>query len=196
LKERRLKILRQILTDPERRAKFLNIAAEAEDSGDVMFGCALRSASDDLRPKLEKHRDDENKHAALLRGCVLACGGTPAPVAHNLQLFNRLADDCLVDLAPKDERGLSDAFALLLISEERSMVQYALLSTMLIKIDPLASKAMEQIAIDERIHVGYCKTISERYAESPEQLEETISRFRQTEVWTFRKFHSAVLGAV
>jgi hypothetical protein len=78
-----------------------------------------------------------------------------------------------------------EAYALLQVSEERAVTQFAILSPMFRRLDPESADVLAQVASDEQRHLKYCRAISRRYAASDAELRATLRRFRDVEARVF-----------
>jgi rubrerythrin len=178
--------------------------AEAEDSGEgEFFARTLHHVADTrLRRMVERHRDDERRHAHILRERREALGLPELPVPAHLMLVERLSDAAggVLDkpLATADE--LADAFALLYVIEERALDEFARSSKALAEAGDEESAALFlTIRKDEERHLRYCNAVGSRYAAD---FPARVDRMRAIELkaygaasrdWTWHQIESGYL---
>lgn len=183
--------LDKVVASPRGRAFLLSfmVNAEENDEGafDELLGCIDLP---DVHKMVSTHRDDEQRHAALLRGCLDRLGIAPEPIPPELRYIDRL--DAATDggfrknfLAGQDPTGVMKVYAMLQIVEERGVDQFALIAHALRDLDPETSAVITRIVEDEKRHVLYAKAITRRYAPDAATLDRTLRDFRALEERAF-----------
>jgi len=172
------------------RGHFLNIAAQAEASDATFFDALVDLVELKHLRLIERHRADEERHASILRECVLANGVEPYPVPAHLQYFETLVDSThgfMRDLS-NTENGIMKAYALLQVAEERAKEQYEYIEPLIRPHDSMAADALVIIARDEAKHIKYCQVLSNYYAPDPKTLSAFTNYYRWIEDGVFRDF--------
>jgi hypothetical protein len=182
--------LRDLLAGAAGRAFVFNQAAiaEATDEGHV-FDVILGHVDDaKLGKMIEKHRDDELRHAEIFRGCVARQGVDPGELPADLRLVERIDRETGgVATAPiVDRRGVMNAYLVLQVIEERALHQFGLLEPVMRRYDPASATALRGVIEDETRHLKYCHAISKRYAPDRLTHAETLGAFRVAEARAFR----------
>jgi hypothetical protein len=182
--------LRDLLAGAAGRAFVLNQAAiaEATDEGHV-FDVILAKVEDaKLGTMIEKHRDDEQRHAAIFRGCVERQGVEPGELPADLRIVDRIDRETGgVASAPiVDARGVMNAYLVLQVIEERALHQFGLLEPAMRRYDPASASAIRSVIEDEARHLKYCHAISKRYAPNRLLHAETLGALRIAEARAFR----------
>lgn len=182
--------LRDLLAGADGRAFVLNQAAvaEATDEGHV-FDVILAQVDDaKLRTMIEKHRDDELRHAEIFRGCVARQGVDPGEVPMELRLVDAIDRETggLVSESIVDRLGVMRAYLLLQVIEERALHQFGLLESAMRRYDRASADAIRTVIFDESRHLKYCHAISRRYAPDRLTHAQTLGRMRLAEARAFR----------
>jgi hypothetical protein len=191
--------LRDLLAGAAGRAFVLNQAAiaEATDEGHVfdVILAGARSLNRDskvedakLGKMIEKHRDDEQRHAEIFRGCVERQGVEPGELPADLRIVDRIDRETGgVASAPiVDARGVMNAYLVLQVIEERALHQFGLLEPAMRRYDPASASAIRTVIEDEARHLKYCHAISKRYAPNRLLHAETLGALRIAEARAFR----------
>lgn len=167
------------------RAFMLGFMADAEDSDERgVFDTLLARVGDPQLHKMIKiHRDDEIRHAEMLRRCVARVGIVPAAVPAELRIVPYL-ERSLGSVAERfldEDAGVMEAYVFLQVVEERAVLQFPRFADALRPYDAASAAVIDEIVEDERRHVKYAKAISKRYAPDAATLERTLARFRAAE---------------
>ncbi len=192
--------LSRVVASPRGRAFLLDFMADAEDSDERKVFDTLLARVDDpeLHELVRIHRDDELRHAALLRACVARQGVTPDPTPDELHILDRIDRDLggFVDAFLADRQGVMEAYVLLQVVEERAVLQFPLIVRALAGVDPESAAVLARIVRDEERHVKYAIAISRRYAPDPETLAGTLARVRAVEASAFEAHNRALMRHV
>jgi rubrerythrin len=194
------RFLGRLMASPEGRAFLLGFMADAEESDEAMVFDTLLARVDD--PQLNKlvriHRDDEDRHAQMLRACVARIGIAPAPVPTDLRIVLRIDRELggFADRFQATDGGVMEAYLLLQVIEERAVMQYPLIARALRHYDPKSADTVMRVVEDEERHVRYARAISRKYAPDPETLRSTLVRFRAAEGRAFAAHGNAFLAHV
>jgi rubrerythrin len=179
------------------RAFMLNFMVQAEEADEAGVFDALLARVDD--PELGKmvrlHRDDETRHAAMLRECLARIAVQPEPVPAELRVVERI--DRHLGIADKfldGKTGIMEAYALLQVIEERGVRQFPGIAKAMRPYDPESASVIDRITRDEERHVRYAKAISRRYAPDDETLERALRRIRRAEGRAFIEHNRAFLA--
>lgn len=158
---------RAVWSDPVRRFRTLQSFAETEeDGGKDLRAAALRIADPDLRGHIERHANDEKRHASLFRRRA-------AEVAEQTAGRHHAADgasDRSYDLTRKrgadmdahgffnaglfDELGEVAYVAMLHVAEQRAAEVFDVHSA-LNQDDPETKAVFDEILKDEKYHIAY-----------------------------------------
>lgn len=182
------------------RSFLLHFLADAEDSDERGVFDALLSRVEDpgLHKMVRIHRDDELRHAAMLREAAARVGGEHVPVPDDLRIVLRIGRYLgLADAAPLPQNiDVMETYALLQVIEERGVREFPAIVRALEPVDPESAAVMASIVRDEERHVKYCKAISKRYAPHPATLERSLARCREAEARAFADHGDAFLRFV
>ena len=179
-------LLGRLLRTPQGRAFFLNRLAESEDSDELGVFDALLARVQEPRLKqlVRLHRDDEVRHAQLLRDCVRRNGGAPERIPPSVSLAARI-DGALGGLCASfvaNEAGVvsvMEAYTLLQVIEECAVSQLPLVVELLDKLDAPSAAAVRSILRDEQRHVKYAVAIAKQYEPAPGMRAATLVRTRR-----------------
>ncbi len=170
------------------RAFLLNALVDAEEADEQgVFDHLIAEVSDPtLKKVIETHRDDEVRHAELMRVCLRrhGCPRQPGPVELQIvpYIARALGDGGARLLA---RPAVWEAYAFLEVLEQRAVEEYPRFAAALGAIDPETGVVILEIADDEARHVKYARAVSRRYAPDPDTLERTRAKFRAAEAWAF-----------
>jgi rubrerythrin len=190
------RFLDRLVRRPAGRAfllKFLVDAEEADEKG--VFDSLLARVDDPELHKLVRiHRDDETRHATLMRECLARAGVTPAPFPLELRIVPFI-ENALGNVAERflaNGGGVMEAYLFLQVLEERAVIQYPGFARALHPVDPESARVVAAIAEDEKRHVKYARAISKRYAPDTAILEATLAYYRLAEAKAYAA-HGAAL---
>lgn len=194
------RFLDRLVATPRGRAFLLDFMADAEESDEAgIFDRLLARVDDEALHKLVRiHRDDETRHAQMLRDCVARTGVVPDPLPLELRIVDRI-DRELGGFAARftaDQHGVMEAYVLLQVIEERAVRQFPAIEQALRRVDPTTADVVARVIADERRHVGYARAISLRYAPDAATLARTVAAFRAAETRAFEAHGDDVLRVV
>jgi demethoxyubiquinone hydroxylase (CLK1/Coq7/Cat5 family) len=175
-------LLGRLLRTPQGRAFFLNRLAESEDSDELGVFDALLARVQEPRLKqlVRLHRDDEARHAQLLRACVRRNGGVPERPQSTVSLAARidyaLGGLCAAFVA--NECSVMEAYTVLQVIEESAVSQLPIVVELLTKLDPESAAAVRSILRDEQRHVKYAVAIAKQYEPAHGMHLATLARMR------------------
>jgi hypothetical protein len=183
------RFLGRLVASREGRAFLLAFMADAEESDEAsVFDTLLARVDDERLHKLVRiHRDDEDRHARMLRSCVERTGVVPAKLPDDLRIVFRI-DAELDGFAARfiaDRTGVMEAYVFLQVIEERAVMRFPLIARALRPVDPKSADTVMLVVADEERHVRYARAISRHYAPDPETLRTTLARFRAAEQRAF-----------
>ena len=144
---------------------------------------------------VRKHHEDEVRHNRMLLACVERIGVDPGPVPEDFRIGHRL-DALLGGFTAQlqaGERGVMEAYALLLVLEERAVKEFPLLIQALERVDPKSASVLREVVADEARHVKYARAICERYAPDEGTLACALERLREVENRAFVGHNAALL---
>lgn len=194
----------RLVATPRGRAflvRFLQSTEESDEAG--IFDLLLARVDDpELRKLVRIHRDDEDRHAAIFRGCVerisAASGVRPGPVPDDLRIVARI-DELLGGLADplrSGRLGVMEMYVVLQVIEERAVREWPAIVRALQPVDPDTARAVEGVVRDEQRHVKYARAISRRYAPDEATLERTLTHVREVEAAAYAENADAFLRIV
>jgi rubrerythrin len=189
--------LARLMRAPRGRAFMLSFMVQAEEADEAGVFDALLARVDDpeLRKMVRIHRDDETRHAAMLKECLARLAVNPKPIPAELRVVERI--DRHLGIADKfvgGKTGIMEAYLLLQVIEERGVRQFPRIAGAMRPYDPESASVIERITHDEERHVRYARAISRRYAPDDETLEQTLRRFRRAEARAFVEHTRAFLA--
>jgi hypothetical protein len=183
------RFLARLVRAPAGRAFMLGFMADAEESDEAnIFDTLLARVDDERLHKLVRiHRDDETRHAQLMRECVARTGIEPGKLPDHLRIVFRI-DEELDGFAARfvaNEGGVMEAYLLLQVIEERAVMRFPLIADALRPVDPKSADTVMRIVEDETRHVRYARAISLQYAIGPQARARALARFRAAEQRAF-----------
>ena len=189
--------LQRLLRTPRGRAFVLSFMVYSEEADEQGVFDALLDRVDDpeLRKLVRVHRDDEVRHAGLLRERLAQLGAEPEPCPQELRLIehiDRHCGGCAISFVA-GQVGVMHAYLLLQVIEERAVRQFPRIANAMRPMDPQSAAVIDRIALDEQRHVKYAKAISRRYAPDAETLERSLARLRKAEARAFAEHSQAFL---
>ena len=146
------------------------------------------------------HREDEARHARLLRACVARVGAPDQPLPEELRYIDSIGSNDRRRLSARLSRRRQrrwdsmKVYALLQIVEERGVAQFAIIARALAPHDPESARVVREIVGDEERHVKYARAICRRYAPDAATLARTLARFRALEARAFAEHGRDFLG--
>lgn len=192
-----LRFMDRLFASARGRAFMLAFMADAEDSDErgVFDALAARVGDTELQKMIRIHRDDEIRHAQLLRRCVARAGVFPDRVPEELRIVPYL-ERSLGSVAERfldEDAGVMEAYVFLQVIEERAVLQFPRFAAAIRPYDPESADVIAGIARDEERHVKYAKAISKRYAPDAQALARTLARFRDAEARAYVEHGAAFL---
>jgi len=161
------------------RVFHLSWMAHAEETDEGVFDRVLSSVEiPDVHKMIQRHADDEKRHADLLRGCVTRLGFSPQPIPpelHYIQRLRRISGGDLGAVFASGPFGIMQIFAMLQVVEERGVRQFPLVADALRPFDPESAAVIAAITRDEERHVKYARAVSQRYAPDPHTLDQVLA---------------------
>jgi rubrerythrin len=170
-------------------------AEEADEKG--VFDTLLARIEDpDLGRMVRIHREDEVRHAEMLRGCLARLGTPPQAVPPELLVVERIDRHAggFADAFIAGRVGIMEAYVLLQVIEERGVSHFPKIARAMRPFDPESADVIERITRDERRHVRYAKAISRHYAPDDRTLERSLRRLRYAEARAFAEHSRAFLA--
>lgn len=173
---------------------FLVRAEEGDELG-VFDQLLQRVDSDELRAMVRKHKADEERHAALLRGCLARYGAEPMALPSSLDVVARIDRHAgrVGESFVAGALGVMEAYVVLQVVEERGVRQFPRIAEALRPHDGESARILDGITRDEARHVRYARAISRHYAPSADVLDATLARVRAAEERAFAEQRAAML---
>jgi hypothetical protein len=176
----------ELYRQPVARAFLLSAYADAESGGESqVFARALRRAADPQVARLiQRHEEDELRHAALFDARRAALGQPAFPIPAALRTIDRLSDRAggVLELPMDRDEDVAQAYRLLLVIEERALAEFSLArEAALAAGDVESAQLFAQISQDEERHLAYCRAVGRRFAGSDRAFEEGLPALRALE---------------
>src|SRR5260221_8405017 len=156
--------LKRLLCNPRGRALMLNLMVDGEEADEQgVFDTLLNRVDDAELCKLVRvHRDDEFRHAELLRERLAKVGVEPEPFPPALRMVDRIDRHAGGQGAAflTGRGGVMEAYLLLQVIEERATREVPKIADAMRPADPETAAVIERITRDEERHVKYAKAIS------------------------------------
>lgn len=179
------------------RAFMLGFMADAEDSDERgVFDTLLERVDDPTLNKIIRvHRDDEVRHAEMLRACVKRGGVVPLAVPANLRIIPYLERSLgsVADRFLDENGGVMEAYVFLHVIEDRAVAQFPRFADALRPYDPESAAVIDEIVEDEKRHVKYARAVSKKYAPDEATLARTLAQFRAAEAKAYVDHGAAFL---
>jgi len=179
----------RLVASPRGRAFLFSFMIDAEENDEGGFDELLGQIADPVVQKMVRtHRDDERRHARVLRECLARAGFEEVIVPPQLRYV-----DCLDRLdrlvgggfrhgwVTEGAVGVMKIYALLQVLEERGVEKFTLIARALRPVDPSSARVVEEIVADERRHVRYAEAITRRYAPDDATLRRALRESRRIE---------------
>ena len=184
----RTSFLTQLLTTPAGRQHMLSISVDAEEGDETGIFDRLADVVDD--PKLvrivERHRDDEVRHAALFRGCLDRLGLEKQEIPAELKIIHQIGEARGgAERAIETPDDVVAVYAMLLAIEDRGVEQFPAIAEAFRPHDPDTADTYLRVARDERGHVRYCETVGRHYAGDDETWRAAVATARAVEAEAF-----------
>jgi hypothetical protein len=192
--------LRRLVSTDAGRAHLLSLMVAAEEGDEQGVFEQLISKADDpeLRKLVERHQQDEFRHAALFRACLERNRLTLADVPDELKIICQIARVAggafAVGLNTRSAAGIAsredimNTYALLLAIEERGVQQFPLIGAEFRRAgDPQTADTFDQVAKDELRHTKYCLAIGPRYAPDRATWDAAVQKYRAIERRAFER---------
>ena len=175
----------QIFSQPKAKAFALAAYAAAEDSGEgEIFDRAMQHVHEPRFVKmLERHRDDETRHARILRERRDQLRLMVLDVPEHLALVDRLSDAAggVLDKTFRTDDEVAEAWAMLYVIEERALDEFKRSGEALAGAgDEETSALFFSIRKDEEKHLRYCLAVGHRY--DPTGFDARIAKMRAIEL--------------
>jgi rubrerythrin len=178
----------QLLATEAGRQHLLSISVDAEegDEGGIFDQLADAVDDPDLRRIVERHRDDEVRHAGLFRSCLARLGLEKQETPDDLRIIRRIAGTT-GGLAGgvRTADDIVAVYAMLLAIEERGVEQFPLIADAFRPHDEETAEVYLRVARDERRHVRYCERIGQHYAGDAARWQEMLGITRALEAEAF-----------
>jgi len=158
---------RSVWIDPVRRFRTLQSFAETEeDGGKDLIAAARRISDPDLRAHIERHAEDEQRHAALFRTRAAQVRDLAADSTHGLDGSDKHYDlsrgrrGAEIDAHGFFNAGMCDemgevAYVAMLHTAERNAAELFEMHHALTTNDPETQAVFAEILKDEKYHVSY-----------------------------------------
>jgi rubrerythrin len=189
--------LARLMRTARGRAFMLNFMVQAEEADEKgVFDTLLARVDDPVLGKMVRvHRDDETRHARMLKECLARAGVPPEPVPPELRIVERIDRHAggLADSFVSGGTGIMEAYLVLQVIEERGVRQFPKIANAMRPFDPESAAVIDRITGDEERHVRYAKAISRRYAPDLATLDRALSRLRRAEARAFAEHSRAFL---
>jgi hypothetical protein len=174
------------------------VAAEEGDEAGV-FDQLIRKADDpELEKLVRRHKEDEEKHAAMYRACLARNRLKEQPIPDELLIIREVGREAGGAFAAGIEAAsaagmetredVMNTYALLLAIEERGVQRFPLIGAEFRRIgDTETADTFDRITIDERRHTKYCTAIGRRYAPDSDTWERAVKKYRAVEARAFQR---------
>lgn len=187
----------QLVATAPGRQHMLSVSVEAEegDEGGIFDQLADQVDEPRLRRIVERHRDDEVRHARLFRACLGRLGLEMQTIPDELKIIRRIAAATGgFELGVQSTDDIVATYALLLAIEERGVQQFPLIASAFRAVDAETADVYLRVARDERGHVRYCETIGRHHAGDEPTWQDALARARSTEETAFAEVGIANLA--
>jgi hypothetical protein len=190
--------LRSLVAHPAGRAHVLSlmVAAEEGDETGVFDQLEKRADDDELATLIRRHKQDEERHAAMYRECLTRNGLAMQAVPDELLIIRQIAresGDAAAPIVTRDD--VMRTYALLLAIEERGVERFPRIGAEFRRIgDHATADTFDRVTEDERRHIKYCAAIGRRYAPSEAAWQQALATQRAVEARAFDRVGRATLA--
>jgi hypothetical protein len=174
------------------------VAAEEGDEAGV-FDQLIRKADDpELEKVVRRHKEDEERHAAMYRACLARNGLEERRIPDELLIIREVGREAGGAFAAGLDAGsaagmqtredVMNTYALLLAVEERGVQRFPLIGAEFRRIGDIeTADTFDRITIDERRHTKYCTAIGRRYAPDSDTWDQAVKKYRAVEARAFER---------
>lgn len=161
----RRRFLAQMALSPEGCQHMLSRSVDAEEGDEGGVFDRLVELVDDpaLKRVVERHRDDEVRHAKLFRACLDRLGLEKQAIPEELRIVPRITAAAVGAKGPsrplQSKDDVVSTYALLRAIELRGVEQFPFIAEAFRATDPETADVYLQVTRDERGHVRYCERI-------------------------------------
>lgn len=183
--------MKELLSTPRGRATLLKQLSDAEggDGGELdIFTHILDVLDDEEVKKLVRiHKEDEERHERLFAERAASNGVAPFKLPSEAHLLRRIDKQVGFFSKPVTDRsGVVEAYLLLLVIEERAILQFdKYIEAFRAQGDSETVAVMESIKADEARHLRYCEAISKRYSDDEAVRQTRLAYYRGLESQCF-----------
>jgi rubrerythrin len=178
----------QLAATSEGRQHLLSIAVDAEEGDEGAIFDQLQTLVDEpkLKRLVQRHQQDEVRHAQLFRDCLARLGLEKRPLPDELKLIRQIGlKTGRADQPLETSDDIVRTYALLLAIEERGVEQFPAIAAAFERVDAETAETYRQVASDEQRHTRYCETIGRRYAASEDAWQQAVAEARELESEAF-----------
>jgi rubrerythrin len=163
----------------------LAVAAEEGDEAGIFDQLAERVEGERFRRIVERHRDDEVRHARLFRRCLARLGLAPVDLPAELRIVGQVAAEVAGERRVRTRDDVVASYATLLAIEQRGVEQFPLIAAAFDPVDPETAAVYRRVARDERGHVRYCELIGRHHAGDDAAWHRAVAGARAAEEEAF-----------
>lgn len=189
---------RAVWADPSRKARTLESFSQTEANGGIDIAAAAeRATRPDLKMHLERHAQDEVRHAELFRRRAAELYAQGVGTAHDEGLSDRAAnldtgteggfgDHGFLHGSRIDDVGELAYVAQLHIVEKEAERLFALHRDLTASTDPETSRIFGEILKDEKYHVSWTGTILDKYRKEgrAKEVKEALDDAKGERLWS------------
>jgi rubrerythrin len=197
--------LRSLVSHPAGRAHVLSLMVAAEEGDEAgVFDQLLRRADDaELAKLVRRHKEDEERHAAMYRECLARNGLEMQAVPDELLIIRQVAREAggafsaALDAskAVVAREDVMNTYALLLAIEERGVQRFPMIGQEFRRIgDHATADTFDRVTEDERRHTRYCAAIGRRHAPDEATWQRAVAKYREVEQRAFDRVGRATLA--
>jgi rubrerythrin len=172
-------------------------SAEGGDGGELdIFDHMLQVLDDEeVKKVVRRHKDDEMRHEQLFLARMAATGVAPLPVPKSAQLLRRIDDKLgFFSRAITDRSGVVDAYLLLLVIEERALLQFGRQRRAFAAVgDRETAAVIDEVMKDEERHLRTCEAVSRRYLPDEAARQQRLTQLRALEAQSFEEVQQMML---
>jgi rubrerythrin len=192
--------MRSLVSHPAGRAHVLSLMVAAEEGDEVgVFDQLIRKADDpELAKLVRRHKEDEERHAAMYRACLARNGLAERPIDDRLLIIREVGREAggafAAGLAEGSADGIAtredvmNTYAVLLAIEERGVERFPLIGAEFRRIgDHETADTFDRITADEVRHTKYCAAIGRRYAPDEATWQRAVEKHRAIEARAFAR---------
>lgn len=186
-----IQFMKQALTNKKGLVHLFSQMADAEggNSGELHLFDKIEDYIQDptIKKIVKAHKADEEKHEQMFLDYIEMLGEKPIPLTDDIRLLKVLDSELnILNNEIKTDQDVINIMALLLVIEERAILEFQNLLQVFDK-DWAIKSMLEEAIKDEEKHLKFCNKIISHYTTDEVEVNKQIEEYRRLEDLSYRK---------